>query len=442
MSLPELSGEALEPKRLRRVLVGRPMRSGQIDETLLSEVAGAADLRLGPALLGRLRDRVGARRPRRRLRRRLRYLVFPISIAIAACWGSSSSRTGRPSGSTRRAAAPTSSRGEPRHGSRAWSRPQRCSPTTCSPSLSRSPPGSLRSRRRSLAEHAQGGLSLACLGVIVFVNLRGVRESGLLFALPTYAFVTSIFVLVAVGLAQDVFGEPATRSFPNPLPAGAGGVTRLRPARAPSPRARPRSQVSRRSRTASTPSGARRARTPRRPWRVLGAIAITLFLGVSYLAVHVHATAERYRLGRLADRAGGVPAPARWAASCTTPFRALTLPSPRPRGEHVLPGFPAALGAPGARPLRAAAVLEPRRPARLLERDARPHRAAAALLGVYKANANSLIHLYVIGVFTAFTLSQAGMVRYWQRVARTRLAAAARSSTASVRPPRASSRSS
>ena len=42
--------------------------------------------------------------------------------------------------------------------------------------------------------------------------------------------------------------------------------------------------------------------------------------------------------------------------------------------------------------------------------------AAAALLVIYKANTNSLIHLYVIGVFTAFTISQAGMVRYWQRV--------------------------
>ena len=42
--------------------------------------------------------------------------------------------------------------------------------------------------------------------------------------------------------------------------------------------------------------------------------------------------------------------------------------------------------------------------------------AAAALLVIYKANTNSLIHLYVIGVFTAFTLSQAGMVRYWLRV--------------------------
>jgi amino acid transporter len=40
---------------------------------------------------------------------------------------------------------------------------------------------------------------------------------------------------------------------------------------------------------------------------------------------------------------------------------------------------------------------------------------ASVLLWVYNAQVNSLIHLYVIGVFTAFTLSQAGMVRYWRR---------------------------
>src|SRR6185437_10584725 len=40
---------------------------------------------------------------------------------------------------------------------------------------------------------------------------------------------------------------------------------------------------------------------------------------------------------------------------------------------------------------------------------------AAGLLLAFAANVNSLIHLYVIGVFTAFTLAQAGMVRYWLR---------------------------
>src|SRR5262249_57709622 len=40
---------------------------------------------------------------------------------------------------------------------------------------------------------------------------------------------------------------------------------------------------------------------------------------------------------------------------------------------------------------------------------------AIFLLWHYDAKVDSLIHLYVIGVFTAFTLSQAGMVRYWLR---------------------------
>jgi hypothetical protein len=41
--------------------------------------------------------------------------------------------------------------------------------------------------------------------------------------------------------------------------------------------------------------------------------------------------------------------------------------------------------------------------------------AAGLLLWIYGANINGLIHLYVIGVFTAFTLSQSGMVMYWRR---------------------------
>src|SRR5207237_3357150 len=40
---------------------------------------------------------------------------------------------------------------------------------------------------------------------------------------------------------------------------------------------------------------------------------------------------------------------------------------------------------------------------------------ASLLIWIFHANVISLIHLYVVGVFTAFTLSQAGMVRYWRR---------------------------
>ena len=45
-------------------------------------------------------------------------------------------------------------------------------------------------------------LSLGFVALIMVANLRGVREAGILFAIPTYAFVSSIFVLMGVGFAQ------------------------------------------------------------------------------------------------------------------------------------------------------------------------------------------------------------------------------------------------
>ena len=63
---------------------------------------------------------------------------------------------------------------------------------------------------------------------------------------------------------------------------------------------------------------------------------------------------------------------------------------------------------------------------------------ASLLIWVFHANVISLIHLYVIGVFTAFTLSQAGMVRYWARRQGAAAGARARRSTASARSRRAS----
>src|SRR5947209_5464126 len=45
-------------------------------------------------------------------------------------------------------------------------------------------------------------LSLICVVLIALANLRGVREAGILFAIPTYAFVTSIFVLIIAGVGK------------------------------------------------------------------------------------------------------------------------------------------------------------------------------------------------------------------------------------------------
>ena len=40
---------------------------------------------------------------------------------------------------------------------------------------------------------------------------------------------------------------------------------------------------------------------------------------------------------------------------------------------------------------------------------------AGFLLVAFRADPNTLLHLYLLGVFSAFTLSQAGMLRHWHR---------------------------
>jgi amino acid transporter len=44
---------------------------------------------------------------------------------------------------------------------------------------------------------------------------------------------------------------------------------------------------------------------------------------------------------------------------------------------------------------------------------------ATVLVVAFRADVGTLIHLYIVGVFTAFTASQLGMVRHWRRVLRT-----------------------
>ena len=49
-------------------------------------------------------------------------------------------------------------------------------------------------------------LSLGFVLLVTLANLRGVRESGTLFAVPTYAFIVSIIILVVTGMARCIFG--------------------------------------------------------------------------------------------------------------------------------------------------------------------------------------------------------------------------------------------
>jgi amino acid transporter len=256
-------------------------------------------------------------------------------------------------------------------------------------------------------------LSLVAIALIAMVNLRGVREAGILFAIPTYGFILALYAAIGTGLARCASGSCPHATVPHPLAAGAGAVGVFVILKAFSSGASALTGVE------AIANGVNAFRRPQsknaaRTLLVLGTIAISLFLGVSWLAVHMHARPSSTdsvlsQIARAAFPAGGATSFLYWVVQIFT-FAILVLAA-----NTSYQGFP--------------------RLAALLARDRFVARqftnlgdrlvfsngvvvltgAALALIVIYDANVNSLIHLYVVGVFTAFTLSQAGMVRYWLR---------------------------
>src|SRR5205823_11045224 len=234
-----------------------------------------------------------------------------------------------------------------------------------------------------------------------------------LFALPTYAFVTSILVLVGVGLVQDLTGHLQRAVVPNPLPTGTGVITvfvLLRAFASGSTALTGVEAIANGVNAFRHPQGENAAKT----LAALGVIAIALFVGVSFLAVEMHARPSGTvsvvsQIARATFPAGSGGAFMFYAVQGLT-LLVLVLAA-----NTSFQGFP--------------------RLAALLARDGYFARqftnlgdrlvfsngilvltaAASLLLWIYRARVDSLIHLYVIGVFTAFTLSQAGMVRHWAR---------------------------
>ena len=74
------------------------------------------------------------------------------------------------------------------------------------------------------------GLSLAFIALITVANLRGVRESGLAFAIPTYAFIASMLALVVAGAARCADGTCGPTVAPEPMTVGVGDDRAVRAA--------------------------------------------------------------------------------------------------------------------------------------------------------------------------------------------------------------------
>jgi amino acid transporter len=270
----------------------------------------------------------------------------------------------------------------------------------------------LTSAAPSLASH-KVALSLLFVVILTLVNLRGVRESGILFAVPTYAFVAAMLAMIGTGVGKCAAGACGTAQVPHPLAAGAGAVGVFVVLRAFASGAAALTGVEAISNGVNAfraPAGKNAART----LLTMGAIAITLFIGVSYLAVHMHAHPSS-TVSVVSEIARAVFPSSSWTSFMYYAVQGLTFAILVLAANTSYQGFPR-LGAVLARDR-----FFPRQFINLGDRLVYSNGVvvlaaiASFLIWIFKADVLALIHLYVIGVFTAFTLSQAGMVRYWLR---------------------------
>jgi amino acid transporter len=86
--------------------------------------------------------------------------------------------------------------------------------------------GALISAVPSLQPHTLG-LCLAVLLLLTVVNMRGVRDTGVIFLIPTYVFLATLLIVIGVGLFHTVTttGHPAPVVAPPRLPAAAAAVS-------------------------------------------------------------------------------------------------------------------------------------------------------------------------------------------------------------------------
>ena len=246
---------------------------------------------------------------------------------------------------------------------------------------------------------------LAVIG-IALGNLRGVRESGRLFAAPTYFFVLSILATVSYGLVGAFFNWlPEAPYQPHPpgleglglfllLRSYAAGCTALTGVEA----------VSNGVQALKPPEG----RNAQIVMTWLGVISITMFLGITYLAFDfgIVPGGDETVVSKIAHRVFGTGVPYYCVQAATLLILVLaanTSYADFPRLSSILSRdrfVPRQFANQGDRLVFSYGIL-------ILSGF------AILLIVVFQGATHALLPLYAIGVFISFTLSQGGMVRRW-----------------------------
>ncbi len=262
-------------------------------------------------------------------------------------------------------------------------------------------------------------LCLVCILVLTAINLRGVKESGRLFAVPTYVYVVTLGTLLVVGLARSFTGAlealpPNQEALAQLTEGGAllGGVTALALMRAFSSGAVALSGIE----AISNGVPAFRKNESKNAAATLvwmGVILASFFFGISVLAHRLQPTPQEggeTLLSIMGSSVFGGSSPLYFALQVATAailiLAANTAYNAFPSLSSILARdrfLPRQLYNRGDRLVYSNGVL-------LLAA------AAALLVIVFGGITNALIPLYAVGVFTGFTLSQSGMVRHHLRL--------------------------
>jgi amino acid transporter len=259
------------------------------------------------------------------------------------------------------------------------------------------------------------GLGIGLVVMIALVNLRGVRESGAVFAIPTYVYLVSIFGLLAIGFFRFLTGTMPEYHAPAAWLAAQqaeplGILLILRAFSSGSVALTGTEAVSNGVPAFKPPE-------PRNAQRVLimmGVFFGLIFLGMSFLAGQLgilpDPSEQETVISQLTRTFVGADTPFHYLVQVSTAvllvLAANTAFADFPRLSSILArdGFlPRAFSYRGDRlafsyGIVVLAVI------------------AVALIVIFGGSVTNLIPLYTVGVFVAFTLSQSGMVRRWWRL--------------------------
>ncbi|WP_405103147.1 APC family permease [Micromonospora sp. NBC_01412] len=250
-------------------------------------------------------------------------------------------------------------------------------------------------------------LGVLMIAVLLAGNLRGIRTAGNIFVLPTYAFVVALLAVLGAGFFQAA-GRGFTALPPPDVPA-AEGLGLLLVLRAFSSGAVSMTGIEAVSNAvpAFRPPEWRNARTTL-SWMV--AMLVVLFAGIVVL-IHLNGLAPRPGETLLSQLARTIFPTGPWYALVQAATALILLLA----ANTAFNDFPRLLF------FMARAGHAPRRFLHMGDRLAFGNGlvalsvTAALVFVVFGGHTEALIPLYAVGVFLAFTLSQAGMVVHWHR---------------------------